>query len=162
MEKILKFCGVSLLALISVAGCKQDESNSQPKKTYLTNVVRAAMDNENFRKVLFTGAKSQLVVMNLKPGEDIGEETHKKVEQTIYLYSGNGKVIVNGVEKPFKAGDVVIIAAGTKHNIINTGKTPLKIFTVYVPPNHIDGTIHKTKKDAKKDAADENFAEHVD
>lgn len=165
MEKvlmnILRFGGIFLLLLISMTGCNQDKNNTQAKKPYLSNVAKEAINNDNFRKVIYTGEKSQLVLMSLKPGEDIGEETHKNVEQTIFLYSGSGKVVLNGVESPFKAGDILIITAGTKHNIINTGKTALKIFTVYIPPNHIDGIVHKTKKDAEQDSADENFSKQV-
>lgn len=157
----LKISGL-FLASVFVLGCSQNESSPQVKESYTTDVVKETTDNDNFRKVLFTGNKSQLVVMDIKPGEDIGEETHKAVEQVIYLYSGTGKIILNGVEKAFKGGDIAIIMPGTKHNIINTGKTSLKIFTVYVPPNHIDKTIHKTKQDAQNDTADENFAKQVE
>lgn len=128
----------------------------------MVNLVKKISDNENFRKVLFTGNKSQLVVMNLRSGEAIGEETHKNVEQIIYLYSGKASVVLNGVAQSVKAGDVIVITAGTKHNIINIGKASLKIFTVYVPPNHIDGVIHKTKRDAEHDNADQKFAEQVE
>jgi mannose-6-phosphate isomerase-like protein (cupin superfamily) len=161
LTNVLKVGGL-FLASVFVIGCSQNENNSQGKESYITNVVKETTDNNNFRKVLFTGYKSQLVVMDIKPGEDIGEETHKSVEQVIYLYSGTGKIILNGVEKTFKDGDIAIIMPGTKHNIINTGKTSLKLFTVYVPPNHVDGTIHKTKQDAQKDTADENFAKQVE
>jgi mannose-6-phosphate isomerase-like protein (cupin superfamily) len=161
---VLKCGGIALLPVILLTGCKQDGNDQQlkAKEAYLGNIVKETTGNENFRKVLYTGTKSQLVTMSLKPGEDIGEETHRFVEQTIYLYSGTGKAVLNGVEKPLKAGDVVIITPGTKHNIINTGKISLKIFTVYVPANHIDGTVHKTKQDAEQDVADENFAKKVE
>ena len=163
MKKLLiNTLKLGFLPIFLLAGCKQNTDTNQSKESFTTNIVKETKANTNFRKVIFTGTKSQLVVMNLKPGEDIGEETHKAVEQTIYLYSGNGKIVLNGVEKPFKAGDVAIITPGTKHNIINTGKAPLRIFTVYIPPNHVDGTVHKTKQDAEKDTADENFAKQVE
>jgi mannose-6-phosphate isomerase-like protein (cupin superfamily) len=136
--------------------------NLQSKESFVINIIKETTANKNFRKVLYTTAKNQLVVMNIKPNEDIGEETHKAVEQTIYLHSGAGKIVLNGVEKPFNAGDIAIITPGTKHNVINTGKAPLEIFTLYVPPNHIDGTIHVTKQDAEKDVADEQFGEQVE
>ncbi|MFS8130396.1 MAG: cupin domain-containing protein, partial [Candidatus Dojkabacteria bacterium] len=111
--------------------------------------------------VLFTGDKSQLVVMDIKPGEDIGEEIHPHTEQTLYLLSGEGKSVLDGVETPFKTGDVVVVTPGTKHNFVNTGTESLKIFTTYSPPNHIDGRIHKTKQDAILDTADEDFGNQV-
>jgi mannose-6-phosphate isomerase-like protein (cupin superfamily) len=161
-SKILKVSGLLLLSLFFIAGCKKDENNSQPKNAYVTNIIKQARDNNNFRKVLFTGTKSQLVVMSIKPGESIGEETHKNVEQIIFIQSGSATLVLNDEARPFEAGDVVVIPPGTKHNIINSGKNALKICTVYVPPNHIDGTIHRTKKDAEQDVADENFAKKVE
>lgn len=126
---------------------------------YATNVVKAAMENEFFRKVLFTGDKSQLVVMSIPPGGEVGRETHKHVEQTLFFQSGTGEAILNGVTTSIAAGDVVVVPPGTDHNFRNTGKTDLKIFTVYSPPNHIDGRIHKTKADADADTEDEAFGE---
>lgn len=129
--------------------------------SYLTNIVREAADNANFRSVLFTGQKSQLVVMNIPVGEDIGEEAHEHVEQILYFQSGQGKAILNGKETIVSAGDVAIVTPGTRHNFINTGKEPLIVATVYVPPNHLDGTIHKTKAEANADVKDEKFGETV-
>ena len=117
--------------------------------------------NENFRKVLFTGAKSQLVAMSIPPGGEIGEETHDHVEQTLYFMSGAGEAALDGVISPVKAGDVLIVTPGTRHNVRNIGAGPLKVATVYAPPNHIDGRIHATKADADADAADEDFGHHV-
>lgn len=129
--------------------------------SYAGNIFEKTNKNENFREVLFTGKKSQLVVMNIKPGEDIGEETHKNVEQTLFFLSGTGKAILDGIEKSISAGDVVVITPGTKHNFINTGNEPLKVYTIYSPPNHIDGRIHTTKFNAEADAEDENFGNAV-
>lgn len=129
--------------------------------SYTGNVIKDTKDNSYFRKVLFTGAKSQLVVMDIKPGEDIGEETHPRVEQTLFLLSGSGKSVLEGVEKPFEAGDVVVVTPGTKHNFINTGSESMKVYTIYSPPNHIEGRIHKTKKDAEMDVEDEGFGNKV-
>ena len=113
--------------------------------------------NGNFRKVLFTGAKSQLVVMSIPPGGEIGEETHDKVEQTLYFHSGEGEAVLDGKASPLAAGDVLIVLPGTRHNVRNTGTAPLKVATVYAPPNHIDGRVHATKADADADAEDEAF-----
>lgn len=129
--------------------------------SYLGRIEDVAMENNYFRKVLFTGKKSQLVVMDIKPGEDIGEETHAHVEQVLYFFVGEGKSVLDGKERKLKAGDVLIVTPGTKHNVINTGAGSLKVATVYVPPNHIDGTVHKTKADAVADVKDEAFGEQV-
>lgn len=130
--------------------------------SYIGNIEEITMKNTNFRTTLFTGQKSQLVVMDIKPGEDIGIETHAHVEQTLYFFQGEAKAILNGKESLIKAGDMLIVTPGTKHNILNTGSVSLKIATVYAPPNHIDGTIHKTKADAIADVKDEAFGESVE
>lgn len=128
---------------------------------YRTNIVRATAENEDFRHVLFTGQTSQLVVMSIPPGGEVGEETHAHVEQTLYFQTGNGEGMLDGETFPIGPGDVVVVTPGTRHNFKNTGDAPLKIATVYAPPNHIDGRVHKTKADADADAADESFGEAV-
>jgi len=130
--------------------------------SYTSNIIKETQENTFFRKVLYTGAKSQLVVMDIKAGEDIGEETHAHVDQTLFNLSGSGKVVLDGVESSFNAGDAVLVHAGTKHNFINTGTESLKIYTLYAPANHIDGTVHKTKADAVADTNDEAFGESVE
>lgn len=127
--------------------------------SYHTNIIKDAQENENFRRVLFTGPKSQLVVMSIPPGAEIGEETHKYTEQTLFFLSGTGEAVLNDKKFPIGSGDVVVITAGTKHNFSNTGKQDLKVYTVYAPPNHIDGRVHKTKADADADSADEAVGE---
>ncbi len=127
--------------------------------SYRTNIVQATADNQNFRQVLFTGKKSQLVVMSIPPGGEIGEETHAHVEQTLYFQSGRGEGMLNDETFAIGPGDVVVVTPGTKHNFKNTGDEPLKVATVYAPPNHIDGRIHKTKADADADVDDEAFGE---
>lgn len=114
-----------------------------------TDIEAETISNTNFRKVLFTGAHSQLVLMNLQPSEDIGMEVHQNVDQFFRFESGEGKAILNGEEIAFKANDVVIVPAGTNHNIINTSDTEsLKLYTIYSPANHPEGTVHATKSDA--------------
>ncbi|MFH1253732.1 MAG: cupin domain-containing protein [Candidatus Uhrbacteria bacterium] len=130
--------------------------------SYNTNIIRDTNENNFFRRVLFTGAKSQLVVMDIKSGEDIGEETHAHVEQILFFLSGEGKAMLDGVETPVVAGDVYVVTPGTRHNFINTGSVSMKVYTVYVPPNHIDGTIHETKAAAIADVADEEFGHKVE
>ncbi len=128
---------------------------------YTTNIIKETKKNTFFRKVLFTGTRSQLVVMDIPPGGEVGEETHKYTEQTLFFLSGTGKSVLDGKENPISAGDVVVVTPGTKHNFINTGMEPLKIYTVYAPPNHIDGRIHMTKADADKDVEDEAIGEQA-
>lgn len=120
-------------------------------KGFVVNIEQASLDNQNFRTVLFTAKHCQLVVMSIKPGEDIGEEVHK-LDQFIRVEEGEGKAIFDDVPFEIKSGYAVIVPAGTKHNIINTSKKQaLKLYTVYAPPNHRDGVVHKTKADAEKD-----------
>ena len=127
--------------------------------SYHTNIIKDTTENENFRRVLFTGAKSQLVVMNILPGGEVGKEVHKYTEQTLFFFSGTGEGELDGVKFPIGPGDVVVVVPGTEHNFTNTGTENLKIYTVYAPPNHIDGRIHKTKADADADLADEAIGE---
>ncbi|MFA6018096.1 MAG: cupin domain-containing protein [Patescibacteria group bacterium] len=129
--------------------------------SFIINVTKVAKENTNFRTVLHTTDKSQLVVMNIPSGEDIGEETHEHVEQALYFQSGTGEAILDGKVSKIGAGDLVMVTPGTTHNFINTGNEPLIVATLYIPPNHIDGTIHKTKADAVADEADEAFGETV-
>jgi mannose-6-phosphate isomerase-like protein (cupin superfamily) len=127
--------------------------------SYNTNIIQDTQKNKNFRRVLFTGKNSQLVVMSIPPRGEIGEETHKYAEQTLFFLSGTGEVILNDKVSPIGAGDVYVVSPGTKHNFRNTGAEDLKVYTVYAPPNHIDGRVHQTKADAKADVADEAVGE---
>jgi mannose-6-phosphate isomerase-like protein (cupin superfamily) len=136
--------------------------SSKELKTYMsyhTNIIKDTQGNTNFRRVLFTGPNSQLVVMSIPPGGEVGAETHKYTEQTLFFLSGTGEGEFNGKKFPVIPGDVVVVVPGTEHNFINTGTVDLKIYTVYAPPNHIDGRIHKTKADADADTADEAVGE---
>ncbi|MBI2063609.1 MAG: cupin domain-containing protein [Candidatus Yanofskybacteria bacterium] len=124
---------------------------------YVTNIEKDTLENGNFRKVLYTAKNSQLVLMSLKPKEDIGVEVHQ-LDQFIRVEKGSGKTVLNGEEREIGDGSAVIVPAGTEHNIINTSETEeMKLYTVYSPPNHQDGIIHATKADA---IADEE--EHFD
>lgn len=117
---------------------------------YVGNIEKEAEENENFRKVLNTAPHSQLVVMNLQPNEDIGMEVHNDNDQFIRIEQGEGKSILNGEESALESGSAVVIPAGTNHNIINTSSSDeMKIYTIYSPAHHPDGTIHKTKADAQ-------------
>lgn len=121
-------------------------------KGFTNNIEKLAQDNVNFRKVLYTGKHFQLVLMSLKPGESIGEETHKDTDQFFRVDAGEGKVMIDGVEQKIENGDAIIVPAGAKHNITNTSETePLSLYTIYAPPHHRDGVVHATKADALAD-----------
>lgn len=116
---------------------------------YVTNIEKAAEENQNFRQVLFTAPHSQLVVMSLKPNENIGMETHPEVDQFIRIEEGEGKAILNGEEHRLESDSAVVIPAGTEHDIVNTSsEEELKLYTIYSPPEHPDKTIHRTKEEA--------------
>jgi len=117
-------------------------------KGYLTNIEKDALQNEDFRRVLYTGKNSQLVLMNLQPKEEIGEEIHT-LDQFIRVEAGRGEAILDGVTHELSDGVAVVIPAGTKHNVVNDSDTEqLKLYTIYSPPEHRDGTVHATKQDA--------------
>jgi mannose-6-phosphate isomerase-like protein (cupin superfamily) len=112
------------------------------------NVKQSALENDNFRKVLFTNKYSQVVLMSLPPGEDIGLEVHEDGDQVLVFVKGVGRAIVGGETHDIGAGDMFAVAAGTEHDFINTGDEALKLFTVYSPPEHPDGVVHARKADA--------------
>lgn len=120
---------------------------------FVTNIESETENNDNFRKVLFTAPHSQLVLMSLNAGEDIGMEVHE-VDQFLRIESGSGKTILDGAETPLEAGSAIVVPAGTQHNIINTGSDKMKIYTVYSPAQHPDGTVHATKAEAEADEND--------
>ena len=115
---------------------------------YIVDLEQKTLSNESFREVLYTAKNSQLVVMTIQPGEDIGVETHEGHDQFIRVEAGTAKALLNGEEHELTDGFAVVIPAGTEHNIINTGTDKLKLYTLYTPPEHPDGTIHATKSDA--------------
>lgn len=121
-------------------------------KGYVVNIERATLDNENFRQVLYTAKNSQLVVMSLRPGEEIGEEVHE-LDQFIRIEKGKGKAILDGVDHPIENDFAIVIPAGTKHNIINTDvDDSMKLYTIYSPPEHREGVVHTTKAEAMSDS----------
>lgn len=122
--------------------------------SYITNIEKATLENTTFRTVLYTAKHSQLVVMSLLPNEEIGEEVHP-LDQFLRFEKGEGKVVLDGVESLVSDGFAVLVPAGTRHNVINTSSdAPLKLYTVYAPPDHKDGTMHVTKADALADTHD--------
>lgn len=119
-------------------------------KGFIEDITGKAKQNTFFRQVLETGKHTQIVVMSIPAGGEIGEETHQGTDQVLYLVEGEAKVVLNGEEKAYKNGDIVLVHDGTRHNFINTGAQDLKIITMYSPPHHPAGTIHKTKQEAEK------------
>jgi len=116
---------------------------------YADNILDRTLENSNFRKVLYTGKFMQLVVMSLKPGEDIGEEVHQTVDQFFRIEKGEAKVVMNGEETLLTDDMVAIVPAGTLHNVINTSiDMDLKLYTIYSPANHPENTVHATKEEA--------------
>ena len=125
-------------------------------KGYVVHLERETKKNSDFRHVLYTGKHSQLVLMSLKPGEEIGEETHEEHDQFFRFEVGEGKVIIDGVEHRVKDGNGVIVPAGARHNVINSSKrSNLRLYTIYSPPEHQDGVIRHTKREAL--ASEEHF-----
>lgn len=112
------------------------------------NAETSALENNNFRKVLFTNRYSQVVLMSIPPGEDIGSEVHETVDQVLVFVKGVGRAVVAGETHDIRAGDMFAVPAGAEHDFINTGDESLKLFTVYSPPEHPDGVVHATKADA--------------
>lgn len=117
---------------------------------YVSNIEKETLENTDFRRVLYTAKHSQLVLMALQSGEEIGEEVHT-LDQFLRIESGQGKAILDGVEHSIGDGSAVVVPAGTTHNFINTGTVPMKLYTIYSPPEHRDGVVHATKSDAMND-----------
>ncbi|CAN5205832.1 cupin domain-containing protein [soil metagenome] len=123
-------------------------------KGFVKNIEGIALENEAFRQVLYTAKHCQLVVMALKPEEEIGAEVHH-LDQFFRVEEGTGEAVLDGVSTAIRAGFAVLVPAGTNHNIVNTGTEPLKLYTIYSPPNHRDGVVHMTRAEAEAD--DEHF-----
>lgn len=124
-------------------------------KGFVGDIEDLTENNEAFRRVLYTGKNMQLVLMSLNPGEEIGEEVHDDRDQFFRFEEGRGEVIIDGTANPVKSDFAVIVPAGAVHNVRNTGNEPLRLYTIYAPPEHVDGTVHATKAEA--DASHEHF-----
>ncbi len=124
-------------------------------KGYIQNIEEATKENSNFRKVLYTANLSQLVVMSLKPGEDIGMEVHDDTDQFIRIEQGKGKAILDGVETPIEDDFAIVIPAGTEHNFVNESDEEMKLYTIYSPAHHRHDVVHASKEEAEAD--DEHF-----
>ena len=122
------------------------------KKGHFTHIEKATLENDNFRNVLYTAENCQLVLMSLRPGEEIGSEVHDEGDQFFRFEKGEGKVIIDESEYKVGDGDSVIVPQGARHNVINTSETEkLKLYTIYAPPHHKDGVVRLTKEEAEKD-----------
>jgi mannose-6-phosphate isomerase-like protein (cupin superfamily) len=124
-------------------------------KGYVDDIERLTKENTDFRRVLYTAHSTQLVLMAIPPGGEIGEEVHDKEDQFFRVDSGQGEVLIDGVVHQITDGSAVIVPKGARHNVRNPGAAPLKLYTLYSPPHHRDGTVHRTKADA--DADEEHF-----
>ena len=129
---------------------KTDDKKTEGSAGYVHNIETLALENSDFRQVIYTAQHCQLVLMSLKPGEDIGSEVHQ-LDQFLRVESGTGEAVLNGVTTSIKDGFAILVPAGTTHNIVNTGSRAMKLYTLYAPPNHRDGVVHHTREDAQKD-----------
>ena len=120
-------------------------------KGYVGDIERATVENEDFRRVLYTGHNLQLVVMSLEPGEEIGEEVHEDRDQFFRIEEGEGEIRIDGVGNRVEDDFAVIVPAGARHNVINTGDRPLRLYTLYAPPEHRDRVVHATREQAERD-----------
>ena len=120
-------------------------------KGYVDDIQARTLENEDFRRVLYTGKNLQLVLMTLKPGEEIGEEVHEDRDQFFRVEEGQGVVYIDGAANPVEDDFAVIVPAGARHNVVNNGSAPLRLYTIYGPPEHKDKVVHKTKEQAERD-----------
>jgi mannose-6-phosphate isomerase-like protein (cupin superfamily) len=124
-------------------------------KGFVDDIEDLTEENTDFRRVLYTGKHIQLVLMSLRPGEDIGEETHPDRDQFFRVEKGEGEVLIDGKPSKIKSDMAIIVPAGARHNVKNTGKEPLQLYTLYAPPEHADGVVRATKAEAE--ASEEHF-----
>lgn len=128
-------------------------------KGYVADIEKLTLENNNFRKVLYTGKNLQLVLMTIQPSDDIGEEVHEEHDQFFRVEEGNGEVLIDGVTTKIKNDDVVIVPAGAVHNVINTGIEPLRLYTIYSPPEHRYDVINATRAEASEEHFDGKTSE---
>jgi mannose-6-phosphate isomerase-like protein (cupin superfamily) len=126
-------------------------------KGYVENIEEATVANEDFRRVLYTGKNLQLVLMTLQPGEEIGEEVHEDIDQFFRVEEGQGTIYIDGNASQIEDDFAAIVPAGARHNVVNSGSEPLKLYTLYGPPEHKHGTVHKDKEQAERDHENDHF-----
>ena len=123
-------------------------------KGFVDDIEELTGENDDFRRVLYTGKHMQLVLMALQPGQEIGEEVHDDGDQFFRIEEGEGTVTIDGVEHAVEDDDAIVVPAGARHNVVNTGGAPLRFYTLYAPPEHRDGTVHATKADVREEHFD--------
>jgi mannose-6-phosphate isomerase-like protein (cupin superfamily) len=138
------------IVIATAAGAEWRNHQGAAMKGFVQDIEGLANHNDAFRKVLYTARNCQLVLMALQPKEEIGAEVHR-LDQFFRVEAGSGEAVVDGLRTPIRAGFAVLVPAGARHNIINTGAEPLKLYTLYAPPNHRDGVVHLTRADAESD-----------
>jgi mannose-6-phosphate isomerase-like protein (cupin superfamily) len=153
-RSIVGFVSAFVLGL-AAAGLGADAEARQAKAAravqgFIGDIAKMSERNTDFRRVVYTGKHLQLVLMSLDPGEDLGEETHRDVDQFFRIEDGRGEVVIEGRRTRVEDDDAILVPAGAKHNIVNTGKQPLRFYTIYGPPEHEDRTVQATKRDAAK------------
>lgn len=121
---------------------------------FIGDIVARARANTLFREVVATGVHSQVVVMSIPPGGEIGEETHDAIDQVLVIVDGEADTVVDGVAMPVSEGDLILVPAGTRHNVVNRGAQDLRLYTIYAPPGHAPGTVHQTREEAEEDESD--------
>ncbi|CAN5209249.1 cupin domain-containing protein [soil metagenome] len=145
MQKSNQYIILVLIASITVTGESKMANNQEPKKPFHGDIIDIVKKNDFFRKEVITGNNSQVVVMSIPAGGDIGEETHPSIDQTFFFVQGHGSAIINGKSSDIAPNHLIFVPAGTKHNFKNTGTEALKLFTIYAPPQHKPGTVQKDK-----------------
>ena len=131
-----------------------DKTGDGHMEGLIANIEKLTEENSDFRRVLYTGGHLQLVLMTIQPGEEIGEETHEDRDQFFRVEKGIGEIWIDGNRTKVKSSDAMIVPAGAKHNLVNTGDEALLLYTLYAPPEHLDGTIHATKSDVSEEHFD--------
>jgi mannose-6-phosphate isomerase-like protein (cupin superfamily) len=134
--------------------CDATTSEEKTMKGFVDNIEALTEENEDFRRVLYTGRHLQLVLMALKPGEEIGEEVHEDRDQFFRIEDGNGHVVIDGARHAIEDDDAILVPAGARHNVINTGRGTLKLYTLYGPPEHRDRVVHATKAAVREEHFD--------
>lgn|SRR5690554_155233 len=147
---LLAFNGTNLGVIMN----KLVLNRSRGVKGFVEDIEKLTVENDNFRKVLYTGKHLQLVLMTLQPGEEIGSEVHEGHDQFFRIEEGNGQVIIDDNKYDVEDDDAIIVPAGARHNVINTGSEPLRLYTLYGPPEHREGVIHPTKADEQEEHFD--------
>jgi mannose-6-phosphate isomerase-like protein (cupin superfamily) len=149
---VMRSLSVAVTSAIPAVTLAQDaaDSSQTARNGFVQNIEKLTEQNDDFRRVLYTAKNLQLVVVSLPPGEHIGLETHE-VDQFFRIEQGKGEVLIEGKRRPIGPGSAVVVPAGSQHDFFNTGKSALKLYTIYAPPNHRDGVAHRTKADAERD-----------